>query len=127
MLIAVYGSLKKGQYNHAGLGDDAKFMGRTSVRAVMYWNGSYPKLFKTAQGNRSEDHLFNANLERTHEVEVYDINKERFARILNMEHGAGYVSEEFDTPWGVSTIFWMPHSHFYDNDDWIAEYPPKKK
>lgn len=119
MLIACYGSLKKGYYNHEILGEDAKFLGRAEVKGVMYSNGSYPKLYR-----RSEDmgSLFGSEFEREHTIEIYDINKDAFKDIFSMEVGAGYRLEEVETPYGEAGIYYMPHEHFSSHDKWVEKY-----
>ena len=119
-LVAVYGSLKKGFYNHGGLGEDAEFLGNSSVSAVMYSNGSYPKLYHST-GHKVMDN-FDLSKTRVHELEVYSISDARFQGIERMEHGAGYVSELIDTEWGPATIYYMPHERFSGHDTWVEAY-----
>lgn len=119
-LVAVYGSLKKGFYNHYGLGEDAEYLGNMIVTGVMYSNGSYPKLYRTNEDQTFE--AFNQGKERNHEVEVYSINEARYHGITSMEVGAGYTPEDIETPYGMATIYWMPHDHFYDGDHWVESY-----
>ena len=118
-LVAVYGSLKKGFYNHRGLGDDKEFLGRHSVRGVMYSNGSYPKLYHP-QGKSK--HPLGYSLARFHELEVYRISDARFNAITQMEIGAGYTPEVIDTEFGPATIYYMPHRNFYEGDTWVEAY-----
>ena len=118
MLVACYGSLKKGYYNHGALGDDAEFLGKDSVRAVMYSNGAYPKLYHS-DGYGSpldEDH------QRNHELEIYRVNDRAYKRIDQMELGAGYEAEQIDTEWGPATIYYMPHKNFTNADKWVEKY-----
>lgn len=117
MLIACYGSLKKGYYNHEILGEDAKFLGNAEVMAVMYSNGSYPKLYRS-----NSDKRFFHDLAREHTIEVYDINKDAFKDIFSMEVGAGYRLEEVETPYGEAGIYYMPHEHFSSHDKWVEKY-----
>lgn len=118
MLVAVYGSLKKGFYNHPALGADAEFLGNSSVIGVMYCNGSYPKLYHP-DGYGSP---FNEDLQRKHELEVYRIGDKAYQGIAMMEKGAGYTSERIDTPYGEATIYYMPHNRFSEHDYWIEAY-----
>lgn len=113
MLIATYGSLKKGFYNHGALGTDAKLMGKSRVFGVMYTNGSYPKLYHAELQNE---------LARSHEVEVYDISDKAYEGIYAMEIGAGYELDEIETKWGIAGIYYMPQSRFDEEDEWIEEY-----
>lgn len=120
MLVACYGSLKKGFYNHRVLGEYADFLGKSSVWGVMYWNGSYPKLYKVE--NDDYDSPFRLPLEKKHELEVYRISDNAFDRINAMELGAGYVAETVETEWGLAMMYWMPHEHFDEADTWIGGY-----
>ncbi len=124
-LVAVYGSLKKGQYNHDGLGQDAEHLGNMTVRGVMYSNGSYPKLYRTDEDQTFE--AFNQGKERDHAVEVYSLNENRYESITNMEVGAGYEPGVIDTPYGPATLYWMPHSRFNEYDHWVEAYPSAVK
>lgn len=124
-LVAVYGSLKKGFYNHQGLGDDAEYLGNMTVNAVMYSNGSYPKIYHVGNFANEVDDFgtkFSSGLARDHEVEVYRITDARYASITRMEVGAGYVAEDIETPYGTATMYWMPHEHFYEHDHWVEAY-----
>lgn len=126
MLVAAYGSLKEGFYNHRVLGEDAKFLGKSTVRGVMYWNGSYPKLYHFDQhGEDDEKNACNFcyNLARDHELEVYDVREKPHAQYIQyMELGAGYIEEEIDTEWGPAKIYYMPHERFDERDKWIPAY-----
>lgn len=117
MIIATYGSLKKGFYNHRALGD-AEFLGTDTVRGVMYWNGSYPKLYQSS----SLEELFIEDLARDHEIEVYRITPEAYRLIYGMEIGAGYGVGDVETKYGVAKIFWMPYDEFRDEDRWLEKY-----
>lgn len=118
-LVAVYGSLKKGFYNHRGLGEDAEFLGRGIVNGVMYSNGSYPKLYHPTGKDGGS---FDDDLSENHEIEVYRITDARFQGIESMEHGAGYISETIETEWGPATIYFVPHKNFYEGDHWVEAY-----
>ena len=110
--IAVYGSLKQGAYNHSRF-DIGKPVGYGTVVGAMYLMASYPHLFR--EGVKPTD------LERTHEVEIYEIEDDVYESIYYMELGAGYqcVDENID---GHDVKV------FYSNDDlkyfqnWIEGY-----
>jgi gamma-glutamylcyclotransferase (GGCT)/AIG2-like uncharacterized protein YtfP len=126
-LVAVYGSLKKGFYNHHGLGEDKKHLGNITVRGVMYSNGAYPKLYHPINElvGALEGGLvarFVVELARDHVVEVYEISDKDYNSITQMEVGAGYTPEDIETPWGVATIYYMPHSNFHESDYWVESY-----
>lgn len=127
MLVACYGSLKKGYYNHGALGDDAEFLGKDSVRAVMYSNGAYPKLYKVeleadGEGGLNAEYVFDPLNSRNHELEIYQVNDRAYKRIDQMELGAGYEAEQIDTEWGPATIYYMPHENFNSEDKWVEKY-----
>lgn len=126
MLIACYGSLKKGFYNHRALGEDAKFLGTSSVLGVMYSNGSYPKLYKPGISTNEADNFLREELERQHELEIYDISGSNYRDIRGMELGAGYEEEDIETEWGPTKIYWMPHQNFNEDDKWIESYSLEK-
>lgn len=117
-LIACYGSLKKGYYNHGWLGEGAEFKGIYSVRGVMYSNGAYPKLYKIDPESLKETNL----RERDYVVEVYEISEPKFNGIEMMELGAGYVTEHIETPYGLAAIWYMPHERFSSHDKWVESY-----
>ena len=126
-LIACYGSLKKGHYNNPALGTDAEFKGEHSVRAVMYSNGSYPKLYHPLtifheHRLHENDGAYGEGLVRDHVLEVYEINDNAYRRIESMELGAGYVTEQIETPYGLAAIWYMPHEHFNNRDKWVESY-----
>ena len=78
--IAVYGSLKKGFYNHrTSMGE---IVGRAVISGAMYLNSSYPHLY------RPEDS--EAELVRDYPVEIYNLEDNDYLGIRAMELGAGY-------------------------------------
>lgn len=82
--VGVYGSLKKGKYNHTLL-EDCELVGKTKVKGTLYAVSSYPALLN--EGDNEYD------------LEVYRItNIDTFARIRAMELGAGYVEKLLTSP-----------------------------
>ena len=81
MKIAVYGSLKRGKYNHAILSDQ-KFLGDTTVIGTLYSVGAYPALVDEG------DNVYPA--------EIYEVSPEVYSAIRGMELGAGYVEKVVD-------------------------------
>jgi gamma-glutamylcyclotransferase (GGCT)/AIG2-like uncharacterized protein YtfP len=73
--IAVYGSLKKGKFNHSIL-EGCKFLGTTQVTGTLYNVSSYPALCES--GNNKYD------------AEIYDVPPYIYEAIRGMELGAGY-------------------------------------
>lgn len=128
MLIACYGSLKKGYYNHSAVGPDAEFKGNATVHGVMYSNGSYPKLYRDILKEEEQQKVerknpeFLSSLARDHVLEVYDVNDYAFRSINGMELGAGYIAESIETPYGPATIWYMPHERFSSSDKWVEKY-----
>lgn len=129
VLVATYGSLKAGFYNHPALGKDAVLKGKTTVQGVMYLAGGYPHLYhwecdweSPKEGNPKRCSPFCENLQREHEVEVYEINVDSYAFIVAMETGAGYVEEELPTEWGNAKIYFNPHDSYYSGLRYIESY-----
>tara|TARA_R100001086_G_C11848217_1_gene261054 strand:+ start:38887 stop:39210 length:324 start_codon:yes stop_codon:yes gene_type:complete len=73
--VAVYGSLKRGKYNHRGM-DGCKFLGETKLKGTLYRVSSYPALLE--EGDNEYD------------AEIYEMTEEQYRPIHNMEIGAGY-------------------------------------
>jgi gamma-glutamylcyclotransferase (GGCT)/AIG2-like uncharacterized protein YtfP len=73
--VAVYGSLKKGKYNHP-LIEGCKKIDDIFIKGTLYSLGSYPAI--TLEG----DNYF--------EAEVYELPDENYQRVKRMELGAGY-------------------------------------
>lgn len=117
ILIATYGSLRKGFSNHYWLGKNPKLIGINKIFGVMYLNGSYPHLYHT-----KGDPFFNKNLEREHIIELYKISEENFKDINDMEISADYVLEEVLTTFGQAKIWFNPHTVLPDNLEWIPAY-----
>lgn len=85
MKVAVYGSLKKGAYNHDrfGLKDP---IGHDTVFGSMFLEHSYPRLYDIGviedEGGYKE-----------YPVEIYDLDDETFNQIDGMESASGYYKE----------------------------------
>lgn len=77
--IAVYGSLKKGRYNHSFL-SEMKMIGTTTVKGTLYRVSSYPALVDEG--------------ENEYDAEVYEVDEYIYERIKRMEIGAGYKEVE---------------------------------
>lgn len=90
MKIAVYGSLKKGKYNHDLLGD-AKFLGDIKVKGTLYLVSTYPVLL---QG------------ENEYDAEVYDVPEHNFNTVSRMEVMAGYVPTIVSTEYGDVIVYY---------------------
>lgn len=93
MLIAVYGTLRKGDYNDGFL-QKYKPLSTERVEGFEMFNlgGSYPYVARGADDIT---------------VEVYDVPEEVFAPIERMERGAGYDVSKAKTTFGVADIFCM--------------------
>ena len=79
--IAVYGSLKKGKYNH-GLLADSEYVGETTLSGTLYRVSSYPALVE--EGNNE------------YPAEVYKVSEEVYNLVKSMEIGAGYKEVDID-------------------------------
>lgn len=94
--LFVYGTLKKGRYNHERFGmDHATFVRIATINGYsMYTNGIYPAAVK----GKDSDSIVG---------EVYDVPDELYDRIERMETYAGYTVDELDD----MRIFAMPVRH----------------
>lgn len=87
-IIAVYGSLKQGAYNHPRL-HGAKFIGTSTITGAMYLVAqSYPGLILLEDFTGSTSNL------NDHEIQLYAVDKETYDNISMMERGAGYKPAE---------------------------------
>ena len=116
--IAVYGSLKKGFYNHDRF-TMGEMLGVAKVRGAMFLNYSYPHLF------REEDSA--PEMVKEYEVEIYEIEDREYKGIVGMEVGAGY--QEFKTTITDTsgaehdvTIFFARDGASHYKNNWIGAY-----
>ncbi len=108
--IAVYGSLKKGKYNHSIL-ESSKFLGKTQVTGTLYTLGAYPAL--CGSGNNK------------YEAEVYEVSDEVFDLIDRMELGAGYKRVERVFGNDIAIVYYADkhlEQHCVDNLKEISSY-----
>jgi len=83
MKLLVYGTLKKGYYNHDTFLSTAKYLGERKVHGyTLYSLGSYPTAVK------EKDSYING--------ELYEVDNNTMHSILWMERGAGYDIEIVD-------------------------------
>jgi gamma-glutamylcyclotransferase (GGCT)/AIG2-like uncharacterized protein YtfP len=73
--VAVYGSLKKGKYNHP-LIENCKFLGEAEVSGTLYRVSSYPALVQEGDAR--------------YPVEVYELDDRTYQAVKGMEVSAGY-------------------------------------
>lgn len=76
--IAVYGSLKKGKYNHP-LIEGCEHVDNIRVKGTMYRVSSYPALVDEG--------------ENYYDAEVYEIPDSIYQQVRGMELGAGYKED----------------------------------
>ena len=94
--IAVYGSLKKGFYNHSILQGVSEFLGEGVEKGFeLYSLGAYPCAVNTG---RKEDKI---------QVEYYLVDEKTFARLDGMERAAGYQREDLGER-GIMWVFSFP-------------------
>ncbi len=77
--IAVYGSYKKGFHNHELLGEDAKFLGLSKIKGVMYMIEGvdpYPLFYIDS---------IRQNMLRDYTLELYEIEAEKYIEIQTRE------------------------------------------
>ena len=92
--IAVYGTLKKGFYNHKRfrLDEYGTFLGFDTIFGYdMYDLGMYPIVVKSVSGEIK--------------VEVYDVSTDMVATLDRMERGAGYYPTYVSTKFGHAIIW----------------------
>lgn len=94
MLIAVYGTLRKGDYNHDRYLREYEPLVTERVDGFELYNmgGSYPYIARGADSIT---------------VEIYDVPPEVLAPIESMERGAGYDMVKCKTTLGMADIFCM--------------------
>lgn len=109
-IIAVYGTLKEGYYNYDYLlKDNSEFLGNHIIKGSMQLaNAGYPYLFK------KDDYRYG--------LEIYKVDEFTFESIDAMEKGAGYYSEEIDTPYGKATIYYAEDRLFDKDKSIINKY-----
>ena len=102
--IAVYGSLKRGKYNHDMIAG-SKRLGISYMPGTMYLISTYPAFVPEPENSEALQHTF----------ELYEVDEKVYERVSSMELGAGYDEEtrEFNIGNGkvVSAIFY-PASKF---------------
>lgn len=111
MHIAVYGSLRKGEYN-CFFDDKCTYVGRYAVLGYNLYNlGAYPAIYPTL------------NKKARLTVELWDIPKDYFNQIKHMEEGAGYHEEKvkllpnvYDIPIYVYNS--EPYGNIIKSGDW---------
>jgi gamma-glutamylcyclotransferase (GGCT)/AIG2-like uncharacterized protein YtfP len=94
-IIFVYGTLKKGEFNHFMLKKDSKFVGNCEIDGyTLYDTGrGYPAAVKS-----ENDKI---------EGELYEVSEENFERITRMELGANYTIDVVDKKDSLVFLFWM--------------------
>lgn len=127
MLIAVYGTLRRGDGNHRYLRGQ-KLLSTERVEGFEMFNlgGSYPYIA------RGGDDIT---------VELYDVTEDVLAPIENMERGAGYQMCKVKTTLGLADIFYMEektHAKYQTGRSrppkvvsgdwlkWIEKYKPER-
>lgn len=121
--IACYGTLKKGQYNHIYIGQKATLVGKSKVRGAMFlYQNSYSHLLKESEAPEAKQVT-------EHDVEIYNVEDNKYQQISAMELGSGYKEEimEFtleDGSKAEATIFFTepvmkPEAHL----PWIKSFP----
>ena len=90
--IAVYGSLKRGKFNHPILADNATFLGETTLTGTLYRVSSYPALLDEGSNK--------------YVAEVYNVPDDIADSIHRMEIGAGYKMVEEDTEYGEAIVYY---------------------
>jgi gamma-glutamylcyclotransferase (GGCT)/AIG2-like uncharacterized protein YtfP len=94
-LLAVYGTLKQGQYNHTVIEQGAEFLGDASIAGwEMYSLGAFPTIVPT---HDEEQTVF---------VEVFTVPDLRAADRLE-GYPSLYNRKKVDTPYGEAWVYYM--------------------
>lgn len=113
--IAVYGSLKRGKYNHR---ESMKFIGESTIRGSMFLCYSYPHLYP--EDRSLPEHVIE------YPVELFEVDDEMFQSLDRMEQGAGYTGHllTFKTVDGeVEALLWFKDGHGKDSSlPYITSY-----
>lgn len=109
--IAVYGSLKKGFWNHDrfSLGEP---IATSKIRGSMFDCG-YPHLYREGICPRRQ--------EREHVVEIYEVDDDKYGVIRSMELGAGYQEVLMNLDGHEVVVFYTRDDHTF-RDNWVAAY-----
>jgi gamma-glutamylcyclotransferase (GGCT)/AIG2-like uncharacterized protein YtfP len=111
MLIAVYGTLRKGEYNHEYIqGYEPLSTERVEGFEMYNLSGMYPYIARGADSIT---------------VEVYDLPEGVVARVESMERGAGYDMCTVQTTKGNAQIFYMPEEEHAVYQSAEVKRPPK--
>ena len=106
-IIATYGSLRKGFHNHKWLGK-AKLLGTSKIKGIMQLvQGAYPFLFHKNEIKTDKEEL-------EHKIEIYQVDKEVYEYINEIETQSGYKAETLETPFGKATI-WITNPVWYND------------
>jgi len=114
MLMAVYGTLRKGNGNYRHFLKDKKCLGTTKLKGFkMYSLGFYPCIVPT---KNEKDNII---------VEVFELDDEKdkslIAGINSMERGAGYSIGEVETIFGKALYYYFnyhPDTTHIKHGDW---------
>lgn len=115
MLIAVYGSLKRGFWNYERFLADAQFLGESTVKGIMTMPMGYPYLFVGKNIGMEDEEV-------EHTVELYEVPTEIGERISLMELASGYYESKLFTEHGEATIFFANHNLFSQEHPIVEEY-----
>lgn len=107
--IGVYGTLKKGGWNHTMWGmDHAKYIGSTDIVGAMDLHQfGYPRLYEIGDAP--------PEFERKHVLELYEVDDNTYESIKSMEIGAGYYIQTFkieDNDHDIDVFLMHPENPF---------------
>lgn len=106
--IAVYGSLRQGEYNYRPEMGEPVARGRI-IGATLHSLGAFPCIVKDDPANGN-----------TVEVEVYDLSDKVFTPIERMEVGAGYTREPVEFVAHDKDEPEIVEAYFYPKLEWIG-------
>lgn len=97
MLLAVYGSLRKGCGLNSAMGTSARYVGTDRIFGYdMYHNGTFPYAIPSEPANKGNNSIL---------VEVWDVDEEHTIKVANIELSAGYKLDAARTAYGITGLF----------------------
>lgn len=121
-LLAVYGTLKEGYRLHGWI-QGSKLVKKMKLPGIMYLHGrSYPYFFETSDSTEANN-PFRKELERMHDIEVYQTDPHTYRAIVAIEESAGYLTKEVQTDIGTAEMFIAPKELYSEKyDTWIEAF-----
>lgn len=111
MLVASYGSLRRGFHNNTRYGE-MKYLGDMEIEGAMYLVYNYPRLYPDSTADHKTKHL----------VEVFEVTEEQHNSINLLEEISGYYIDKIMTEWGEASIWYAIKEHEKEETHPIKNY-----